>query len=149
MRDLFVSWPGDAGHHAKTIAEQIRSLFAPFRDTFNVYFYEWDIVIGDKWTKNLEEALQKSKDGIILFSQEAIKSDWLLHECAALGSRVERLTIFLRGTPDEMVPQPLRQFQHRPLSRDHLRGWVDGVIAAKGLNISLKRKSDFSSHASR
>jgi hypothetical protein len=42
-----------------------------------------------------------------------------------------------------MVPQPLRQFQHRPLTRDNLRAWVDGVIAAKGLDIPLKRRSDF------
>jgi hypothetical protein len=44
------------------------------------YFYLVDIQIGTQWQENLLDNLDNADDGVVIFSQEAIKSDWLIHE---------------------------------------------------------------------
>ena len=92
MSDLFVSWTGD---HAKRIGELIRSLFDQFRDTFQVFLSSRDIQEGTEWQDSLLNNLHNAGDGVVIFGQEAIKSDWLIHESAVLSSRTsKRLTVF-------------------------------------------------------
>ena len=142
-RGLFISWSGDAGGFSRRIAENIRDLFAEFSDTFKVYFSEWDIDYGEPWEEDLSEALRDADDGIVLFSQDAIRSDWLLHECAVLSSRLNRLTLFRLGAPAEMVPQPLHKFQMRPLTRTTLRRWLDSALAANKLDMEMRVRAEF------
>lgn len=140
MTDLFVSWSGD---HARNIGENIRSLFDKFEQTFKVFLSSRDIQTAMIWQENLLINLHNADDGIVIFSQESIKSDWLLHESAVLSSRTKALTIFLLGAPAELLPQPLRRFQHARLSRESLEFWLDRIISSRRLIISPAQRDAF------
>jgi hypothetical protein len=139
MKNLFVSWAGSDAHE---IGRLIRSLFHPYREQFEVFLSSRDIGVAREWQRRLLEALVNADHGIVIFTQEAIKSDWLIHETAILSSRVE-LTIFLLGAPLEMLPEPLRRFQCASLTHDAMEDWVRGIIKAKGLGISDVRRDAF------
>jgi hypothetical protein len=124
------------------IAQLIRSLFHPFHEEFDVFLSSRDIGVAQEWQRRLLQALANADQGVVIFTQEAIKSDWLIHETAILSSRVE-LTIFLLGAPLEMLPEPLRRFQCETLTRDSMEDWIRGIIQAKGLPVSDARRDSF------
>jgi hypothetical protein len=92
MSNLFVSW---AGSHAQKVGELIKDLFAPFSDQYGVFLSSRDLPSGKLWRSNLVDKLHSADDGLIIFSQEGIKSDWQLHESAVLSARSQNLDIFL------------------------------------------------------
>lgn len=92
MSDVFVSWSGQS---ARKIRDLIRSLFDRYQDAFKVFLSSRDIQTGTQWQDNLLDNLDNADDGVAIFSQEAIKSDWLIHESAVLSSRLSSRTISL------------------------------------------------------
>jgi hypothetical protein len=148
MQNLFVSWAGSDAHR---VGQLIRTLFHQFRpdvslaapgQQFEVFLSSRDIEAGQEWQQRLLRAVTSADHAVVIFTQEAIKSAWLIHETAILSSRVE-LTIFLLGAPLEMLPEPLQRFQCAPLTRDSMEDWVRRIINDKGLAVSEARRDSF------
>src|SRR5579871_5537158 len=140
MSDLFVSW---SGTHALRVGELIRDLFAPFSKQYNVFLSSRDIPTGKKWRTNLLDNLHSADQGVIIFSQDAIKSDWQLHESAVLSARSDPLDIFLFEAPATMLPLPLRDFQTIDLNYQTMEVWINKIIKDKKLTVEGRRKQDF------
>jgi hypothetical protein len=139
MSELFVSW---AGSYAHKVGKLIRDLFAPFSDRYSVFLSSIDLPRG-LWRTHLLDSLHSANAGVVIFSQDGIKSDWQLHESAVLSTRPDNLNIFLFEAPPAMLPLPLRDFQWTLLDRQTMEVWVNGIIRDRGLYVDGKRKQEF------
>jgi hypothetical protein len=140
MSDLFVSW---SGTHALRVGELIRDLFAPFSKQYRVFLSSRDLPIGEIWRTNLLEKLHSADHGVIIFSQDGIKSDWQLHESAVLSALSNPLDIFLFEAPRTMLPLPLRDFQTMNLNYQTMEVWINKIIKDKKLDLEGRRKQNF------
>ena len=119
-----------------------RDLFAPFSDRYSVFLSSIDLPRG-LWRTHLLDSLHSANAGVVIFSQDGIKSDWQLHESAVLSTRPDNLDIFLLEAPRAMLPLPLRDFQSSLLDRQTMEIWINGIIRDRGLGVDGKRKQEF------
>jgi hypothetical protein len=119
--DLFVSW---SGQYALDLALAIRQYFLDTKSKISLFVSAEDISLGAAWQGELKSQLDGAAQGLLLFTQDAAYSDWVLHEAAILSEKRNPIKIFLVDAPQALLPRPLRRFQVTHLSTETLRNLV-------------------------
>jgi hypothetical protein len=83
-RQLFISYKREDAATAGAVRRGLMAL------GFSVW---WDekLQTGQKWDEEIDEALRKAEAAVVLWSEAAVRSDWVKHEASVAKSR-QKLT---------------------------------------------------------
>ena len=115
MSDVFVSYARSDEPQAKRVAEALRSLgYHVWRDD--------ELPAHRPYSEVIEERLKSAKAVVVLWSAEAVKSQWVRAEADAARSAGTLIQALLDGN---MPPMPFNQIQCADLS-----AWNDSADSA-------------------
>ena len=116
MSDVFISYARPAEAEAKRIAEALRSLgYGVWRDD--------ELPAHRDYSEVIEERLRAAKAVVVVWSSEAVKSQWVRAEADLAREAGTLVQLNLDGAP---LPMPFNRIQCA-----HLAGW-SGDAAALG-----------------
>jgi hypothetical protein len=123
--DLFVSW---SGQYALELASAIRQYFIDTDSRLSLFVSAKDIALGEAWQREVKSQLDGATQGLLLFTQDAAYSDWVLHEAAILSEKPNPIKIFLVDAPLSLLPRPLRRFQAARMSTEALQNLIHSFV---------------------
>lgn len=118
---LFVSWSGE---HARQLAAAIRQYFLASKSTLEVFLSD-HISHGEPWQDVLKRELNAAKCGLVLFTPNAVDSDWTLHEAAVLSQKRFPIEVMLVNCPRVLLPEPLKSLQVTEFSVSSLQAMIN------------------------
>ena len=81
MKEVFISWSGEkANVYAEFLESILNQIFGKRAETF----YSGNIESGAVWLERIIEALEESKIGIIVLTEESMKKPWVNFEAGAI-----------------------------------------------------------------
>jgi len=101
---VFISWSGDRSKEtAEVLKEWLPKVIQALKPWISV-----EIGKGKKWNKELSDALEESKVGIICLNRDNLYEPWILFEAGAIAkTKDSRACIFLLDLEPPDVPKPL------------------------------------------
>jgi hypothetical protein len=123
MADIFISYSKEEGEHTRALAAELEA------SGFSVW---WDTSLapGEAFGRVIREEVEKAKAVIVIWSRDALKSDWVLWEATRAHQR--RVLIPLRTEDVEIheIPPPFSVFQIELVSN---RVAISAALAKLGL----------------
>jgi hypothetical protein len=101
--DVFISYARADGERVRVLAENLH------QSGLEVFLDEWYIAAGDVLVHKLDEALARTRNGVLVASASALERPWVREEYAAMLTRAvagkQRLIPVLIGEVE--LPQPM------------------------------------------
>jgi hypothetical protein len=121
---VFISWSGD---RSRKIAEAINE-WLPLVIQYVDPFLSSDIEKGANWAREIDDALEGTKFGIVCLTPENLDSVWIHYEVGCLAKTKDALvwTLLNKLEPTD-VKQPLGRFQHTSATKDDVLKLVASV----------------------
>lgn len=106
---IFLSWHGSrSGAVAAALCSWLQRAIHVVKP-----FYSPEIEKGARWIRELDNALEGTRFGIVCLTPDNLDSTWIHYEVGALSKTKDaRIWTFLVGLIPTQVPQPLGQFNH-------------------------------------
>jgi hypothetical protein len=144
---IFLSWSGE---RSKYVAEQLSDWLPVVIQETETFMSEHDIEAGSRWSKEIDEKLDRTDFGILLVTPENQYEPWLVHEAGALGKSVEesRVVPLLIDMEPSDLDWPLARFQAVRLEEEGIRELISSLNDSLGeeqLEGGVLQKS-FSAH---
>ena len=111
MRDVFIS-------HSRADNPIAHRLTDDLRDAGLTVWIDEKVQPGQNWAATISEAIDSSKNILILLSEHSAKSDWVRSEAALAFSKKEKRVIPVLLSRNADIPIILRSLQSLDLSED-------------------------------
>lgn len=129
----FISW---SGSNSATAGAAFHQLLRHVLQGLSIFISSDKIRSGQLWFPEIQRGLESAKYGVVIASQEAVQSPWVLFEAGAIWKAQPEISIgvLLVGlTPDSLRDHPLGQFQARRCIKEEVHRLVLDIRNACGL----------------
>lgn len=135
---IFISW---SGTYSKQVALVLRDWLPLVLQNVEPWVSSEDIAKGDRWSKELEQALRKSAFGIICVNAENANEPWLNFEAGAMSNAFDsiRVSPLISGIKPDDLPGTLAQFQCTQIERDDIRRLIISINQSSPSPVAVER----------
>ena len=138
--NIFISWSGE---RSKMLADALKKFLPDVIQTLDIWMSEQDIVVGSRWTDQLNRNLEGNNFGIICLTPENLSAPWILYEAGCLAKSVaEGMVVPYRlklGSAD--LEYPLAQFQGVDADEDGTKRLIENLNSASDKPLEAQRLS--------
>jgi hypothetical protein len=131
VKKFFISWAGNLGQQlalaVQGALDQITVQGDPHARAIDTFVSTTSIENGSNWRQALAENLGGSARGLMLVTQDVIRSDWFLHEASVQNVVYEKSYILLVDAPRAILPEPLKDRQAHHLSNETLSAVIRDI----------------------
>jgi hypothetical protein len=125
---VFISWSGPRSKHiAEALSEWLPLVF----ETVKPWISSNDIDVGQRWSSEIADQLEKTQFGIVCVTPENMTAPWIQFEAGALAKSVDTgrvVPLLWEVRPSDLSNAgPLSQFQAKPVDKDGIRDIVLGI----------------------
>ena len=129
---VFLSWSGEP---SKAVAAALRDWLPQVIQSVEPWTSQSDIAAGQRWGKEVGEALEASRFGVICVTPANTEAPWLTFEAGAMASSWDDAYVcpYLHGLAIADLPDgPLTQFQAKLADESGTRDLLRAINAASG-----------------
>ena len=125
---VFIAW---SGSRSKAIAEILRRWVHKALPSSEPYMSTIDSLPGRDWLADVAQHLDGTNVGIMCYTRENLRSEWMLFEAGAIAKEVEnhRLIPFLfDDLSPEHLPEPLRKYTASKVDRTGFKDVIEAIF---------------------
>lgn len=115
---VFIIW---SGNRSKTIATALREWIPGIIQRVKPWVSELDVEAGARWNKEIADALEQTRFGVICLTRDNCIAPWLLFEAGALAKTIRETFVcpyLIDMEPSEIPQGPLVQFQAKKADKN-------------------------------
>lgn len=135
--DLFICWSGPL---AQAVGKDIRAFF-DVEGEASAFLSSTDLERG-LWTEELRARATESSSGLVLVTQDALDSSYLLHDVALLAAQERPIQLLLLNVPRTALPAAFQQYQMNDFSVAALKRIIGGIYEKRKANFPEKAFAD-------
>lgn len=126
---VFISWSGNKSHE---VGKVLKWWLPMVIQATKPFLSSEDIEKGTRWSKDIAEALNTSRFGIICVTKENQNAPWLLFEAGAISKAIEESYVcpFLFDIERSDLKGPLTQFQYTVFQKEDIKKLVNTINKA-------------------
>lgn len=132
---VFISWSKEP---SQQVALALKAWLRPVIQLLDPWVSASDIDAGKKWSREIEEQLEKTSVGILCITRQNLVQPWLMFEAGALAKAVAsdttRVIPYLFDVTPSDLTGPLASFQGIEADKNGTRKLVRSLNAALGPN---------------